>query len=74
METDMNFDDLKNKATDAVQNSGKADDVLNNVSESAKNATDHKYDDKIDSARDAISSKIGHKDEAGAEDPQAEAK
>ena len=37
METDMNFDDLKNKATDAVQNSGKADDVLNNVSESAKN-------------------------------------
>ena len=58
----MGLDDLAKKATEALS-SDKAEELsdkaLDAAAGAAKKATDGKYDDKIDAARDAVDGKVG---------------
>lgn len=59
----MGLDDLKNKASEAL-NSDKGEEIsdqgLDKASEFAKEKSGGKFDDKIDSARDAADGKLGN--------------
>lgn len=59
----MGIDDLKNKASDAL-NSDKGEQVsdqgLDKAAEAAKGKSGGKFDDKVDSARDAADGKMGN--------------
>lgn len=59
----MGLDDLKNKAAEALSSDkGEqvSDQVLDRVANLAKGKTGGKFDDKIDSARQAADSKLGN--------------
>lgn len=59
----MNFDDLKNKAAEALDDikndEQKTDQVLDAIRDAADKVTGGKYADKLDSARDAADEKLG---------------
>ncbi|MFC5370755.1 antitoxin [Arcanobacterium bovis] len=59
----MNFDDLKNKAAEALDNikndEEKTDQALDAIHDATDKLTGGKFTDKLDSARDAADDKLG---------------
>lgn len=59
----MGIDDLKNKAGDALSSDKgeqASDKGLDKTADAAKGKSGGKFDDKVDSARDAADGKIGN--------------
>ncbi|CAM2971732.1 Rv0909 family putative TA system antitoxin [Actinomyces slackii] len=59
----MGLDDLSKKASEALgsdKTEELSDKALDTAADAAKKATGGKFDDKIDSARDAIDGKLGN--------------
>ncbi|WP_147918899.1 antitoxin [Ruania zhangjianzhongii] len=62
------FDELKNKAADALGNEEKTDGALDKAANFLREKTGGQHDDKIQKGRDFLDDKLGGEGDGGEED------
>ncbi|HLS63804.1 MAG TPA: antitoxin [Ruania sp.] len=55
----VGFDELKNKASEALQNEEKTDGALDSASDFVNEKTGGKHEDKVQQGRDFLDGKVG---------------
>lgn len=55
----VGFDELKNKASEALQNEEKTDGALDSASDFVNKKTGGKHEDKVQQGRDFLDGKVG---------------